>query len=224
MSRAFGVAAAVALLIVARARPDWLVRLIRAFDQAAEIASPRGAALYARIAPRLLGAVYRMVVEDATARVHDGETVVDLGCGPADLLAALSERLPQAHLVGVEPSEAMRHAGIARLAGVPARDVVIRDGSAEALPLPNASVDLLVSTLSAHHWRDPAAAFREIDRVLRSGGEARIYDVRFATFGPDELQRIGRSAGLRTGLLTRTVAALRLGPFHPFAVIAYRPG
>ena len=49
-----------------------------------------------------------------------------------------------------------------------------------ALPFADNSVDLVVSTLSLHHWDDPAAGLNEIVRVLGPGGQAWIYDFRTA--------------------------------------------
>jgi ubiquinone/menaquinone biosynthesis C-methylase UbiE len=43
-------------------------------------------------------------------------------------------------------------------------------GEAEALPLPDACIDLAFSTISFHHWRDQEAGVREIARVLRPEG------------------------------------------------------
>jgi len=43
-------------------------------------------------------------------------------------------------------------------------------GDAADLPFGDASVDLVVSTLSLHHWAEPADVFAEIARVLRTGG------------------------------------------------------
>lgn len=43
-------------------------------------------------------------------------------------------------------------------------------GVAESLPLPDYSVDVVLSTASFHHWTDQAADVREIARVLRSEG------------------------------------------------------
>jgi ubiquinone/menaquinone biosynthesis C-methylase UbiE len=61
-------------------------------------------------------------------------------------------------------------------------------GDVAALAFPDRSIDLVVSTLSMHHWADPAAGLTEIGRVLRPGGRALIWDfrpgVRPHLFGP----------------------------------------
>ena len=98
------------------------------------------------------------------------------------------------------------------------------DGRAESLPFDDVSVDLVVSTLSAHHWDDPVAAFAEIRRVLRPGGVARIYDVRFAGYGPGEVSRIARAAGLRLDQTRHRVLNERVLGLRPYAVIEIRPG
>jgi ubiquinone/menaquinone biosynthesis C-methylase UbiE len=47
-----------------------------------------------------------------------------------------------------------------------------------SLPFPDASFDLVVSTLSMHHWADGTAGLAQIRRVLRPGGRAPIWDFR----------------------------------------------
>jgi SAM-dependent methyltransferase len=47
-----------------------------------------------------------------------------------------------------------------------------------ALAFPDGSFDLVVSTLSMHHWADPTAGLTEIGRVLRPGARALIWDLR----------------------------------------------
>ena len=69
-------------------------------------------------------------------------------------------------------------------------------GDAADLPFDDASVDLVVSTLSMHHWAYPADAFAEIDRVLAHGGVALIYDLGLLASTPAEIADIAEGAGL----------------------------
>jgi ubiquinone/menaquinone biosynthesis C-methylase UbiE len=62
-------------------------------------------------------------------------------------------------------------------------------GDVRALPLADASVDLVPSSFSVHHWPDTKGGFAEVRRVLRPGGRAIIYDLpdwwgRFETHAP----------------------------------------
>ena len=87
-----------------------------------------------------------------------GRTVVDLGAGTGKLTRLL---LPTgARVVAVEPIPEMR-------AHIDGAEVL--DGTAEAIPLPDASVDV-VTVAQAFHWFDHERALPEIHRVLRSNG------------------------------------------------------
>lgn len=188
-----------------------VVRLIRSIDRRGGLFSPRAASAYAAGAPRLFRGLYRRAADDIVAAIGDrAATIVDVGSGPGDLVRELAGRLPAARIVGVEPADAMREIAVAG-------GGVFVAGSAEALPFPDASLDLVVSTLSAHHWPDPTSALRELDRVLRPGGEARIYDVRFAAYSPAELGRFAAAAGLEPGRISRMVLPGRL--IRPFVLI-----
>lgn len=92
--------------------------------------------------------------------------VLDLGAGTGKLTRSL---VAAGHdVVAVDPSEGM----LAQLRTVlPSVDA--RAGSAEALPLEDASVDV-VTAGQAYHWFDPAVALPEIARVLRPGGRLGI--------------------------------------------------
>jgi SAM-dependent methyltransferase len=91
-----------------------------------------------------------------------GRRVLDLGAGTGKLTGVLSAL--DADVVAVEPDPAMLIELRRSLPGVRAES-----GSAEAIPLPDASVDVVVAG-NAMHWFDMAVAGPEIARVLASGG------------------------------------------------------
>ncbi len=105
--------------------------------------------------------------------------VLDVGSGTGRLLRAAHARWPNARLVGVDPSEGMVAAGRGL---TPAQ---LHVAGAEAIPLPDRSIDLAFSTIAFHHWADPARGLREVARVLRPGGGFVLID----NIGPDWLAR-----------------------------------
>ncbi len=120
---------------------------------------------------RLFDPVHQAVLALASKLDAPG-TVLDVGCGTGRLLRVASTYWPQAQLLGVDPAEGMievaRHLNPA---------ATFLSGTAEALPLPDASIDLAISTLSFHHWHDQAAGVRDIARVLRPHGFFLLTDV-----------------------------------------------
>ena len=93
------------------------------------------------------------------------ENILDVGCGTGRLLRRLGQQFPQARLNGVDLAEEMIAQANRLTPG--ARFYV---GQAETLPLPDASVDLVLSTMSFHHWADQAQGIHQVARVLRPGG------------------------------------------------------
>jgi ubiquinone/menaquinone biosynthesis C-methylase UbiE len=99
------------------------------------------------------------------ADVTPGQRVLDVGCGPGNLLAELEARLGAGAAAAVDPSEPFVSAARARH---PAADV--RQASAESLPYPDASFDAALAQLVVHFMADPVAGLREMARVTRPGG------------------------------------------------------
>lgn len=133
--------------------------------------------LYALVASTLMvEGYYGRVAAQVLGRVRSGR-VLDIGTGPGRLPIAIAAANGAVHVTGLDLSEDMV-AVASRLAakrGVP--NVDFRTGSAGELPFGDGEFDLVISTLSFHHWKDPGRALDEACRVLRSGGEAWIYDM-----------------------------------------------
>jgi SAM-dependent methyltransferase len=101
-----------------------------------------------------------------------GEHVVDIGAGPGFLAAEMASAVgSDGRVYAVEPSESMR--GLARYRGA---SFDIRDGSADALPLPDNALDVAVATQVLEYVADVPAALAEIRRVLRPGGRVLVLD------------------------------------------------
>lgn len=114
--------------------------------------------------------VHRAVL-DRAASLGAPDTVLDVGCGTGRLLRAAAQRWPAARLMGVDLAQ-----GMVRVARERTPGATFYQGAAEALPLPDASVDLALSTTSFHHWNDQSAGVREVWRVLRPGGHFILAD------------------------------------------------
>jgi ubiquinone/menaquinone biosynthesis C-methylase UbiE len=99
------------------------------------------------------------------------ESLLDVGCGTGRLLRTAGARWTAARLIGVDPAQGMVDVARRLTPGA-----AFHLGAAEALPLPDASVDAATSTTSFHHWRDPAVGLREVARVLRPGGRFVLAD------------------------------------------------
>jgi ArsR family transcriptional regulator len=103
--------------------------------------------------------------------------VGDLGCGTGTLSAALAPHV--ARVEAVDASPAMLAAARQRLEGLP--NVALHEGTLEALPLADGSLDAAVLLLVLHHVADPLVVLREVRRVLRPGGRVLVADMRAHT-------------------------------------------
>lgn len=119
--------------------------------------------------------------------IGTSDTVLDVGCGHGLMLLGAAQRATQGHVIGVDlwsqrdqgdnRAEATLENAVRE--GVRER-VEVRDGDMRSLPLDDASVDVVVSSLAIHNIPDAAGratACREMVRVLRPGGRVGILDI-----------------------------------------------
>jgi ubiquinone/menaquinone biosynthesis C-methylase UbiE len=135
---------------------------------------------YDRLARRWLRRLYARVASDvAAAGLPEGSRVLDVGTGPGRVPLAIATTSPGLVIDGVDLAEEMiDHAR--RLTAHLGDRVSFTAADVAKLPYPDATFDLIVSTLSQHHWRDVDGGLGELLRVLRPGGQIWIYDLRFA--------------------------------------------
>ena len=91
--------------------------------------------------------------------------ILDVGCGTGRFLRAASVQWPQSQLIGIDPAEQM----ILEAARLNPK-ATFKVGFAESLPIADETADIVVSSLSFHHWENQKEGIREISRVLRPGG------------------------------------------------------
>lgn len=120
----------------------------------------------------------RLIARQAVSLAEQG-VAVDLGCGAGTLAVELARQGPMLRVIGVDLSGELlaKAEANARESGLGGQ-VTFRLGDIHDLPFPDESLDLVISTLSLHHWSDPQAVLDEIARVLRPGGGYLIADLR----------------------------------------------
>lgn len=115
------------------------------------------------------------LVEAAIAEIRDwtGATVLDIGCGTGFHLPGLAERA--ARVYGVEPHPPLVALARRRTAALPT--VTVLSGTAQRLPLPDASIDVAMARWAYFFGPGSEPGLRELDRVVRRGGAAFVVDV-----------------------------------------------
>jgi SAM-dependent methyltransferase len=100
-----------------------------------------------------------------------GRKWLDVGCGTGALCAAIVDRCSPSSVASIEPSEGFLATARENLAG----RAVLHQGSATAIPLEDASVDVVVSGLVLNFIPDPRAALAEMARVAADDGTIAAY-------------------------------------------------
>jgi SAM-dependent methyltransferase len=103
-----------------------------------------------------------------------GLKALDLGCGGGHVSFTLAPHVTQivAYDLSLEMLAAVAGAAVDR--GL--KNILTRQGRAEALPFPDGSFDVVASRYSAHHWHDFPMALREARRVVKARGKAIFID------------------------------------------------
>ena len=162
------------------------------------------------------------------AGVRAGQRAIDVGCGPAVLMAELVARLGADAVAGVDPSASFVDAARSRYPGAD-----VRLAAAENLPFDDATFDAAIAQLVVHFMADPIAGLREMARVTRPGGvvAACVWDHAGAQ-GPlglfwDAARELDPSvhdesamAGVREGHLMWLFKAAGLREIEPATVVA----
>ena len=140
----------------------------------------RGSRVYDVVMVRLTRRLYQRVIADLAALGLVEGKVLDVGTGPGTLVRELARRLPGLQVYGIDLSEDMIGLARAHARREQLEERVQFESSDVAhLPFPDHSFDVVVSTISMHHWSELLQPLRELYRVLRPGGRVWIYDFRF---------------------------------------------
>jgi SAM-dependent methyltransferase len=114
----------------------------------------------------------------AVAELREGETVLDLGSGGGiDVLLSAKRVGPTGFAYGLDMTDEMLQLARRNAAEAGATNVEFRKGRMESIPLPDASVDVVISNCVINLSIDKLAVFTEIARVLRPGGRMGVSDI-----------------------------------------------
>ena len=140
----------------------------------------------------------------AFASLRPGEVVVDLGCGGGlDVLLAAEKVGPTGKAIGIDMTPEMLDRAREGARRMGAANAEFRLGTIDRLPLDAGSVDCIISNCVINLAPDKGAVFREMYRVLKSGGRVAISDIALLETLPEDLARsVSAYVGCIAGAIT----------------------
>jgi arsenite methyltransferase len=141
----------------------------------------------------------------AVAALHEGETVLDLGSGGGiDVLLSAKRVGPTGRAYGLDMTDEMLELARRNAREAGAQNVEFLKGEIERIPLPDASVDVIISNCVINLSGDKPQVLREAARVLKGGGRFAVSDV-IADPGMDDATKrdMAQWTGCIAGALTR---------------------
>lgn len=134
------------------------------------------APLYEKATRMVIKTYYGPVAEEVLSHLNEGR-ILDLGTGPGYLPIEIVKRSSRIRVDGIDLSRALiRMARKNALKAGLADRLDFQWGNAASLRFKDDSYDMIISTGMLHMVKDPVKVLRECCRVLKSGGEAWIYD------------------------------------------------
>lgn len=144
-------------------------------------------------------------VPTAVADLREGEVVLDLGSGAgADVLISARRVGPSGKAIGLDMTDEMLELALANAVEAGVHNVEFVKGYIEEIPLPDESVDVVISNCVINLSADKGKVLREVGRVLRPGGRLAVSDV-IADADMDKATRedVQQWTGCIAGALTR---------------------
>jgi ubiquinone/menaquinone biosynthesis C-methylase UbiE len=137
------------------------------------------------------------------AELSPGEVVLDLGSGAGlDVLLSARRVLPDGHAYGVDMTDEMLQLANQNREKAGLTNVTFLKGTIEKLPLPDASVDVVISNCVINLAEDKGVVIREAFRVLKPGGRFAVADmVELKPLAPELKQRLDSWAGCISGTI-----------------------